>query len=108
MPTDVRFPFTFDETGDVATVDGDEFYRRHALQLALIVVEERLGNSLSSNALVEIQSRIERQFRRSPYFNNPSVTIVEQSVDGERIDVRVDDFNKQQFEIPVESPDRNE
>jgi len=105
MPTDVRFPFTFDETGDAASVSEQAFYEQHAQLLALIAIEDRLGGPLTANDLVEIQSRIERPFQQSPYFTAPTVAVTDR--DDESVDIAVDVANAQSFEVPVERPDRS-
>jgi len=104
MPTDVAFPFDFDETGDAATVSGQSFYEQHAQLLSLIVVEDRLGEPLTANDLVEIESQIERQFTRSPYFSAPTVAVTDRA--DERVDIAVDIAETSTFTVPVERPDR--
>lgn len=96
----MRIPFEYDETGDVATVEGDQFYYRHALQLALIATEDIKGSGLTETDLVEIQDTIGRQISSSPYFGQPiSVTIVDYS--NEELTAEVSVSNLETFEIEI-------
>lgn len=105
MPTDIRFPFQYDETGDVSTVEGQAFYEQHATILGLVAVEERLGEPLTANDIIEIESRIERVYAQSPYFEEPSVTVTDVNARDESLDVTVDARNLTQFDIPLTDPD---
>lgn len=99
MPEDMKFPFEYDETGDVATVDGDEFYYRHALQLALIATEDVKGEGLTATDVVAIEDRIATMLASSPYIEPPIVVDTLESQTTEyRAEVTVGNFDNS-FEI---------
>jgi len=105
MPQDVQFPFQYDETGDVATVTGNDFYVQHGAQLALIAIDGRLGEPLTANDITEIESAVERTFRSaSPYFEEPLAVRVTDVVD-ERLELQVQLGGGQTFTIPPEQLD---
>jgi len=92
MPEDVAYPFQYDETGDVATVTGNEFYVQHAAQLALIAIDGRLGEPLTANDITEIESAVERVFRsQTPYFDTPlAVSVTDVRDDTVELQVQFD------------------
>lgn len=100
MPEDMKIPFEYDGTGDVATVEGEEFYYRHALQLALIATEDVKGGPLTESDIVEIQDTIGRQIVSSPYFGQPvSIEIVDRQ--DEEIVAEVTVSNADTFDIEI-------
>jgi len=89
MPEDTQFPFQYTSGGDLATVDGRDFYEQHAQLLALDAIEQPIGESLTANGAVEITSQIQRAIAQSPYFQTPSVRVIETSPDDASLTVGV-------------------
>lgn len=98
MPEDMKIPFEYDGTGDVATVTGDEFFYRHAMQLALIASEDIEGGPLTDSETVEMQDTIGETLAGSPYISLPiSVEIIDTT--NETITIEVTASNIDTFEI---------
>lgn len=100
MPEDLKIPFEYDETGDAATVEGQEFYYRHALQLALLATEDIKGEALTETDIVETRDRIGERLAGSPYFEAPIfINIVSSDVDEFTAEITAE--NTSTFEITV-------
>lgn len=100
MPEDAKFPFEYDESGDVASVTGEDFYYLHAQQLALIATEDIKGTGLTETDLVVIRDTISKTVSNSPYFEEPvNVDVIDSS--GEELQAQVDANNVSQFEITI-------
>jgi len=104
MPRDVAFPFEYDETGDVATVEGQAFYEQHAEILGLIAIDRESGGPLTANEIAETETRLADLFRESPYFDEATQVRVT-DVDGiaESLSLRVIVPSVTEFEITVGS-----
>jgi len=100
MPTDLRFPFAFEERGDVAAATGAEFYKRHLFQLTLIAAEQKKGDAITNKTVIEIQSTVEQIIRNSPYFDPPVETQVTDVTD-DTITLAVGAQNTATHEIDV-------
>lgn len=100
MPEDAAFPLHFDESGDVATVSGFEFYQHHALQLGLLAAEDIRGRAMNATNITSLESDVARSIRSSPYFDEPvNATVVE--VTNEGYTIEVDANNLSTFDIEV-------
>lgn len=104
MPTDAQFPFAQDQTGDVASVDGEAFYRQHILQLGLIAASGQAGSGATANDAIELESAIRDLLTSSPYISSPVRVTVEQ-VQNETVTAQVDVPETSTFEIPLDEPD---
>lgn len=105
MPTDAKFPFEQDETGDIASVSGDEFYRQHILQLGLIVASDRSGSPATANDAIELESAIRDKLTSSPYIGSP-VRVNVSPISGETLTAEIDVPETTTFDIPLEEPDQ--
>ncbi len=100
MPTDLRFPFEWDETGDASSVEGQAFYEQHALLLGLIVIYDEPGQPMTATDLMAIESDLANVISGSPYFDEPvDVTILDSS--DTSLDIRVEASNVSTFEVTV-------
>ena len=101
MPTDLRFPFEFEERGDAAAATGPEFFKRHLLQLTLIAAEQEKGKGITDRRVAEIQSTIEQSVQSSPHFDPPVRTQVT-DVTGNTVTLAVEARNTATHEIDVD------
>lgn len=100
MPEDLLFPFDFDETGDAASVSGEDFYVQHAQLLGLIVAESIKGEGLTRADQIAFQTDLAESLGNSPYFSGPvSVTIVDSPQ--ETFEAEIDVPETDTFEITV-------
>lgn len=95
-PRDADIPFAYGEDGDIAWVDGKQFYYNHALHLALIAAGEIAGSGVVASDVREAESDIQNQISASPFFEEPvNVTVVEdEDRDVFRAEVTVNNFNE--------------
>lgn len=100
MPTDAKFPFEFDATGDVETASGQQFYENHALQLAMSVAYNHRGSSMSPNEVEDLSGDVKRKLGNSPYFEQP-VLVEAEVLDTEELQLRVSARNTTEFEVEV-------
>lgn len=90
MPTDIDYPFSLTETGDVETVSGREFYEQHAFFLGVQALGDASGTPLTADRKTEILSQIERTYQQSEYLPRPiTVSLVEQTSESLTISVRI-------------------
>lgn len=100
MPEDAKFPFEYDESGDRASVTGEDFYYRHALQLGLMAVENVKGRPTTESDRVQVRDEIGRKLVSSPYFDEP-IVIKLVDFDEEHVTAEVKTPNVSKFEITV-------
>jgi hypothetical protein len=81
MPQDARLPFGYDSSGDVANVNGEDFYYNHALQLAHLAADEIAGGGLADADIRAAEGRIKTQLKNSPFFESPVRVSVKDSDD---------------------------
>jgi len=107
MPTDATFPYQTDSTGDIATVDGDDFYYNHALQLGLLVADGASGGGATPNDRIELESELRSAFRASPYFEPPiAITPIDSDREAVSLEVEINADNITAFEIPLTFQDQ--
>mgnify|MGYP002761467787 CR=1 FL=1 len=97
MVVDIAFPFEYASDGDIATVNGRDFYEQNALLLALETQITLRGTGLTANKIVEIEDELTDQFSQSPYFSNPSVTAT--ALTDEELTLRVEIAEVESFDI---------
>ncbi len=104
VPEDTAYPFTFDSTGDIQTVSGEDFYEQHALLLGAGVLETEIGGPLTANDRTEITHTIEQAYAESPYFEPPiRVNVVEQVDD--TLTVQATFGSREEVRIPISQRD---
>lgn len=96
MPEDAKLPFEYDQTGDIATVDGEDFYHQHIEQLALLAAEQIKGGSLGQAEIIEARDTIGELLVQSPYIEQP-VTVEITDSDSEKFtaDITTSNYNTQ-------------
>lgn len=100
MPEDIRFPFKYDETGDAASAVGQDFYYRHALQLALLATEDVKGHALTETDIVNIRDRIGERIVNSQYFDPPiQIDIIESTREEFTAEVRAENIEPVEITI---------
>lgn len=104
MPTDAKFPFEHDDTGDLSSVSGEEFYQRHILQLGLVAAGEHKGSPSTANDAIELQSEIRKLLTSSPYISSP-VRVSISDIENETVTAEVNVPEVDTFEIPLDEPD---
>lgn len=100
MPEDMHFPFEYDESGDIRTVTGDDFYYNHALQLGQIAAYDERASGLTATDITRIEGIIKDTYAASPYFDEP-ITVDITSTDDETLTADVRTANLSEFEIQV-------
>lgn len=100
MPEDAKFPFEYDESGDIATVDEDDFYFQHIQQLALIAAEDIKGGALSQADIIEARDTVGELLIASPFIEQP-VTVDITDSDRETFSAEVTTSNYGTLEITV-------
>ncbi|WP_158294288.1 hypothetical protein, partial [Halorubrum sp. SP9] len=104
VPEDTAYPFTFDSTGDIQTVSGEDFYEQHALLLGAGVLETEIGGPLTANDRTEIAHTIKQAYAESPYFERPiRVNVVEQVDD--TLTVQATFGSREEVRIPISQRD---
>jgi len=104
MPRDAQMPFEQNSGGDIKYIDGEEFYRRHALQLALMAAEDTAGDGLTANEILELEDDIRTNIENSPYFELPVSITLAQGPDTV-INAQIDVPSLSIFEISIEETD---
>lgn len=104
MPEDLSLPPVFDETGDMKSVTGEDFYYNHVLQLGLIAAEDIKGGSLAANEIISLESDIRDKLIESPYVD-PPVTVTILDSDDETLKAEVGISNFSEFTIDLDTPD---
>lgn len=99
MVVDVAFPFEYASDGDVASVNGRDFYEQHTLLLALDAQTEIRGTPATANEITEVESELERRFSNSPFLTQPTATVVDTS--GEQLTLRVEIAEVEPFDLEV-------
>lgn len=100
MPEDAAFPFKYDESGDIATVDENDFYYQHIHQLGLIATEEIKGGALSQADIIEARDTIGELLVASPYIEQP-VTVKITESGQETLTAEVTTSNYSTYEITI-------
>lgn len=105
MPKDARFPFRQDSTGDIDSVEDEEFYRRHILQLGLLASTDVQGSGATANDAIELESAIRDRLLESPYISEPVRVTVPLTDNDEELRARIDVPEMIEYDIPLTEPD---
>ena len=108
MPTDISFPFEYDSGGGIKTVSGEDFYEQHALHLALIAIDEPLGEALTANRITEITATVENGLGNSPYFRSPRVQVADVDAQTESLELIIDPLRLSEFAITLTEQQRED
>ena len=80
MPTDIAYPFSYTEEGDIENVSGREFYEQHAFLIGVQAVADTSGRPTTANETTEIIAQLERAYESSEYFpDTVQVSLVNQT-----------------------------
>jgi len=103
MPTDITYPFSYTEQGDIQTVSERDFYEQHAFLIGVEVLDGVSGQPITTNETTEIIDQLETAYQSSPYFSDRTrVSLAEKSREQISLAVAVDGGTTVETTIPFQ------